>query len=186
MEEFELEPGEEIIATVRQHPFVLALRLLPLLVLAFLPSLLGGFFSAFASLAPEAGGLGKGFDLPSSLDRFLTGFWLLLLWTSAFSIVTRYYLTQWVITNIRIVDIKQVTFFSRAVSSFFLIRVQDITTDVSGLIATLVGFGRLDVETAGSSDRFSMDNISDPAQVRDVIMSQVAQLHHNEQLSGGV
>ncbi len=186
MEEFELEPGEEVIATVRQNLFVLALRLLPLLVLAFLPALLGSFLSIFSNLAPEAGGLANGFSLPGYLSRFFTGFWLLGLWTAAFSIVTRFYLTQWVITNLRIVDIKQATFFSREVSSFLLIRVQDITTDVSGLIATLVGFGRLDVETAGSSDRFSMDNISEPAQVRDVIMSQVAQLHHSEQLTGGV
>ena len=40
MGELELEPGEEVIKAVRKHWFVLAITLLPLLVLAWLPSII--------------------------------------------------------------------------------------------------------------------------------------------------
>jgi uncharacterized membrane protein YdbT with pleckstrin-like domain len=108
----------------------------------------------------------------------------LCVWTAAFGMSTRYYLTVWVITNLRIVDIKQHGFFNREVSSFLLTRVQDITTDVAGILGTLIGFGRLSVETAGKDEEFEMANIAHPEAVRDVIMAQVAQLHHADIISG--
>ena len=184
MEEFELEPGEEIVASVRTHPFVLAMRLLPFVVLVFVPWILGGFFSVFSTAAPSASGLFSG--LPSHVSRFFTGVLLLFAWTGAFSVFTKYYLTVWVITNLRIVDIRQHSFFNREVSSFMLTRVQDVTTDVSGLLATLFHFGRLSVETAGQDEDFAMNGISDPAGVRDIIMRQVAMAHQGNPLDSGV
>ena len=177
MEEFELETGEVIVAQVRQHLFVLALKLLPLLVLAYAPGILGGIFSVFSSANPAASAAFTTLTLPPDAMRFVTGVWLLILWTAAFSIVTRYFLTVWVITNLRIVDIKQYGFFNREVSSFLLIRVQDITTQTSGFLATLIGFGRLSVETAGNDEHFEMRGISRPESIRDLIMRQVALLH---------
>jgi hypothetical protein len=181
MEEFELESGEEIIMMVRQHPFVLALRLIPLAILFFLPWFASGLFSLLLNtIGAQTGNI----SFPSSVFTFLNGLWMLGVWTTAFGIITRYYLTVWVITNIRIVDIKQWGFFNRQVSSFLLVRVQDMTTDISGVLATLVGFGSLGVETAGKDEQFRMSGISRPERVRDVIMAQVAQLHHSDTLSG--
>lgn len=177
MEEFELEPGEEIIQNVRQHPFVLALRLLPLAFLFILPWFLSGFLSFVLSIG---GASLPALHLPAHLARFFTGLWMLLVWTAAFGILTRYYLTVWVITNLRIVDIKQWSFFNREVSSFLLVRVQDMTTDVSGLLATIIGFGTLSVETAGKDDDFRMSGVAHPEGIRDTIMAQVAQLHHGD------
>lgn len=177
MEEFELEPGEVVVAQVRQHLFVLALRVIPILVLAFLPWILFSILALFAQMNPEAGAAFLNLSVPESASRFLTGIWLLAIWTALFGLLTRYYLTVWVITNLRIVDIRQYGFFSREVSSFMLTRVQDVTTTVSGFLATLIGFGTLSVETAGNDDNFFMRGIARPEHVRDTIMRQVAQLH---------
>jgi hypothetical protein len=180
MEEFELEPGEVVIKSVRTHLFVLVTQLIPFLIAFFVPAILGFLLGLVSSMNPQAASL-----LPNAgLGRFVTGIWYLLVWTAAFSLVTRFYLTVWVITNLRIVDIKQYSFFNREVSSFLLTRVQDITTDVSGVLGTLIGFGRLSVETAGKDEDFQMANIAHPEMVRDVIMSQVAQLHHADIVSG--
>jgi uncharacterized membrane protein YdbT with pleckstrin-like domain len=186
MEEFELEPGEHIVKEVRQHPFVLALQLIPLVLLAFLPWFISGLISFLGAVSPDLVAAFAELRIPGNLERFATGLWLLGVWIAIFSLLTRYYLTVWVVTNIRIVDIQQWTFFSRQVSSFLLIRVQDMTTHVSGLIATIVGFGTLQVETAGSDEKFQMRGIARPEAIRDVIMSQVAQLHHEEKLGGGI
>jgi hypothetical protein len=177
MEEFELEPGEEIIVSVRTHIFVLAMRLLPFLLMAFVPWIALSLLSVFDAFSPQAAGAVGGLGLPAHLSRFFTGLWLLLTWTGAFSVFTQYYLTVWVITNLRIVDIKQKGFFNRVVSSFMLTRVQDVTTDTSGIIATLVHFGRLSVETAGKDEDFAMNGIAEPEAIRDIIMRQVAIAH---------
>lgn len=186
MEEFELEPGEVIIQSVRSHLFVLALRLLPFLFMAFVPWILSGFFSLFSAAAPQAGSLFGSLSLPSHLSRFLSGLWFLGLWTGAFTVFTQYFLTVWVITNLRIVDIRQKGFFNREVSSFLLTRVQDVTTDTSGIIPTLIHFGHLSVETAGKEEDFDMSGIADPEGIRDVIMRQVAAAHQGNPLETGL
>ncbi|HEY0010780.1 MAG TPA: PH domain-containing protein [Candidatus Paceibacterota bacterium] len=177
MEEFELEPGEHIITQVRQHLFVLFLRLVPYLLLALAPFVLAPVFTALMST-------GAADSLPlaetSSSARFFLGLWWLFLWMAIFHIVTKYFLTVWVITSHRIVDIKQIGFFRRRVSSFLLIRVQDVTTDVHGIFATLIGFGNINVETAGSHDTFCMRGIRFPEFIRDLIMREVAALHADE------
>ncbi len=83
---------------------------------------------------------------------------------------------MWIITNTRIVDIRQYGFFSRKVSSFLLSRVQDVTTDVEGFIETIFGFGTLNVETAGREELFQMRGIKKPTELRDLIMREVAVL----------
>lgn len=174
MEEFDLEPGEHIILQVRQHLFVLFLRILPLLLLAIAPFILEPIFSAF--VVKSAAGAS---ELSSSF-RFFIGIWWLLLWMALFHIVTKYFLTVWVITSHRIVDIDQIGFFRRKVSSFLLIRMQDVTTDVQGILATLIGYGNINVETAGSNEKFRMSGIRSPEYIRDVIMTEVAKLHHEQ------
>jgi uncharacterized membrane protein YdbT with pleckstrin-like domain len=186
MEEFELEPGEEIVLQVRQHILVFLLRVLPLLLLAFAPSVLSGFFSMFSSASPQAGAAYSSLGVPSHLYRFFNGVWLLCLWTAFFSMLTRHYLTVWIITNLRIVDIKQYSLFNRVVSSFLLVRVQDVTTDVSGILATIFRFGKLSVETAGKDEEFQMSGIVHPENIRDVIMGQVAMLQGQPAVSEGV
>ncbi len=186
MEEFELEPREVIVKEVRQHLFVLALRVIPLLVLAFLPWILFSALGFFAQMSPDATTMLMSMHISPGMVRFLTGIWLLFVWTAVFGLLTRYYLTVWVITSLRIVDIRQYGFFSREVSSFMLTRVQDVTTTVSGFLATLIGFGALSVETAGNDDNFFMHGIARPELVRDLIMRQVALLHDSGHADTGL
>lgn len=178
MEEVDLQPGEHVITSVRQHLFVLAFRLLPFLVLFFVPAFLEGAYRAFIAAVPGATELtGSG-----ALAQFLTGAWWLFVWMGAFHTFTRFYLTVWIITNFRIVYIQQYSLFSRQVSSFLLLRVQDVTTDIHGIFATLIGFGKLHVDTAGHDEEFAMHGIAHPQRVRDIIMDQVALLQHTNEL----
>jgi uncharacterized membrane protein YdbT with pleckstrin-like domain len=170
MEEFELEPGETVILQIRQHLFVLLLKLLPYILFTIAPFIIAPLFSLFTHTA------GTTTDL-SSTFRFFIGLWWLFLWMGGFQTITKFFLTSWVITSHRIVDITQQGFFNRKVSSFLLVRVQDVTTDVHGLLSTLIGFGDIHVETAGSVERFYMRNVRSPEYLRDLIMGEVAALH---------
>lgn len=179
MEEFELEPGETIIKQVRQHAFVLLLRLLPFVILAILPLFVAPTFDLLRSFSSAEPGV-RALEPLEPHFRFFLGVWWLFLWMGIFNIVTKYFLTVWVITSHRIVDIEQIAFFSRKVSSFLLVRVQDVTTDVHGILATLIGFGNINVETAGGSEKFCMPGIKHPEYIRDLIMREVAKLHADD------
>lgn len=187
MEEFDLNPNEHVVAQVREHLFVLALKLIPFAVLFFLPFLFGNVVSILSMAVPELAAVTGSLNMIGSAPlRFLTGAWWLFLWMAAFTIFMKFYLTVWIITNMRIVKITQFGFFSREVSSFLLLRVQDITTEIHGILATLIGFGELIVQTAGSDESFSMPTIARPKEVRDLIMDQVAALHHEPRDLSGV
>lgn len=176
MEEFELELGETITVTVHQHPFLIALRFIPFILLGIAPFIV---IPLIGALTP-AGVLAISFNNP--LVRFFVGIYWLFVWMSAFTMITKFFLTLWVITSHRIVDITQYRYFDRRVSSFLLSRVQDITTDVEGFFPTLIGYGTLNVETAGRQEKFSMNGIAHPEAVRDLIMREIADLQNTDSL----
>ena len=104
----------------------------------------------------------------------MLGGWWLLVATAAFNAFTRAYLNLWVLTNHRIVDIKQRRYFNRVVSSLLLGRVQDVTIDVEGVLESLLGFGDIHVQSAGTTERFRMRGIPRPEAMRDIILKYVA------------
>ncbi len=68
-----------------------------------------------------------------------------------------YYLDMMIITNDRLVQIQQKTLFSRSVSELDLYRIQDTTSDITGVIATMIGYGLLKIQTAGERQNFTFE-----------------------------
>lgn len=171
MREFELEPGEQVVRTARKHWFLFLMTLLPYAILAAFPFALPGLPALSSDAAPYASLL----DVSRPLVRAAFGIWLLAVWTGAFSAFTRYYLNLWVLTDRRIVEITQRGYFNREVSSLLLSRVQDVTTEVEGVLSSLLGIGDIVVQSAGAVDKFRMRGIPRPEQMRDIIMKYVAE-----------
>lgn len=177
MKDVQLQSGETVMRSVRKHWFVLLASLIPFALLAYLPTLFLPFVHFIAANVPHSGQVAT-FDIAQNgIVRFVYGLWLLMLWSAAFNTVTRYYLNQWVITNTRIIEIHQYGYFSREVSSLLLVRVQDVSSDVEGLFGTLLGYGRIEVQSAGEQEHFTMDDIAGPQELRDLIMKEIAALH---------
>lgn len=170
MKEFELEPGEHVVLKARKHWFLFLAELLPYAILLAFPFAL----PKILALVPALSNYTAQFSYETPLTRAMLGVWLLLVWTLAWSAFTRYYLNAWVLTNQRIVDIKQHGYFNREVSSLFLPRVQDVTTDVSGILPSLLGIGDIIVQSAGAVDEFRMRGIPRPEQMRDLILKYVS------------
>ncbi len=178
MEEFPLDAGERVTRTVRKHWFVLLASLIPYLFLALVPVVLPALLMALLPENTEAGAFLSALNTMNPWFRLFLGLWWVFLWIGAFNTFTQYYLNHWVITTARIVRINQRGFFNRDVSSFLLNHVQDVSTTVDGILADLLGYGSVRVETAGDASRhFTMDGINDPQGMRDLIMSEIAQLH---------
>jgi uncharacterized membrane protein YdbT with pleckstrin-like domain len=166
MKEFELEPGEEVVIEARKSWLIFVVELLPYAIMAVLPFALPNIIRLSPYAAP--------IDFNSSGAHALVGIWLLVTWTSAWGTFTRYFLNAWVLTNQRIVDIKQRGFFNREVSSLFLSRVQDVTSDVQGFFFSIFGVGDINVQSAGEEERFSIHGISHPEQMRDIILKYMS------------
>lgn len=177
MEEFPLNFGERVIAAVRKHWFVLFLELLPFLVLALVPTILPELVDWVARQSNTPVPFRDFLTFESPIGRFVLGLWWLLIWVGAFNTFTQFYLNLWVITSSRIVYINQHGFFDRHVNSFLLSHVQDVSTEVDGFFATVLGYGSVRAQTAASegTDCY-MKDVPHPARLRNTIMKLLTDL----------
>lgn len=177
MKEFDLEEGEQVVRETRKHWFFFCVQMLPYVILSLFPFVLPSLLALWAPTAVYAPYIAPN----APYMHTILGLWLLALWTSAWSSFTLFYLNVWVLTNRRIVEIKQRGYFNREVSSLLLSRVQDSTTDVHGLLESLLGMGDIRVQSAGALDEFHMYGIPNPEHMRDLILT-TAQAAAKEEL----
>lgn len=165
-----LDADEHVVRKSRKHWFIFAVEVLGVLILAVLPyivvwigevafSTVPGFTELVESIMLDA----EGWIAP------VYAIWLLILWMLLFAFWTDYYLDVWIITNKRIFDIEQHGLFNREVSMFRVQRIQDVTIDVNGLLATILDYGDIHVQTAGTDEDFIMKGMADPQGVKRVI-----------------
>lgn len=101
---------------------------------------------------------------------FLESTAALFFWFYGFMLWIDYYFDVWIVTNQRIVNIEQKGLFVRDIAELQISRVQDVTSEIRGLIPTLLDFGDVYVQTAGEQRRFVFRQIPNPNQVRDAII----------------
>ncbi len=87
-------------------------------------------------------------------------------------------------TNDRLVDIDQNSLFSRTVAEVDLYQVQDATSEVKGVFATLFNYGSVIIQTAGALPKFTLHNIPRPHNIREMILDLSAEdkKYHSEQV----
>lgn len=176
--ETSLHTNEQILMTVRKHPLVLVGKLIPFIILDYLPYLLPklGLFLDTAGTTNLIG-WSELFSFSNPWVAFIVGVYWLFIWMAAFGTFINHFLDQWVITTERVIDINQRDFWSREVSSLLLSRVQNVETDISGLFNTLFGFGTVSLETGGAEvGRFRMTGLAHPRALRDKILEEVARV----------
>lgn len=157
--------GERIILLLRHHPFRVMVRLGSLGTIALIPILVG---LVFFSIIGENGWW--------SLFVFLTSVLYMMLWISAFHILTMFTLDTVIITNQRIIDNNQFGLFNRKVAEVKYERIQDISAHTKGVIETFLRFGNVVVQTAGVQQKFTFENVPDPIEVKAVI-AEASQRH---------
>jgi len=106
----------------------------------------------------------------------------LFIWLAFFVIWIDYYFDVWIVTNRRIVNIEQNGLFNRKTSELELEKIQDVTTDVKGIIPTFFNYGDIQVQTAGEQEKFLFHNIANPYQVKDLIMNLQKKFEQQENI----
>lgn len=97
-----------------------------------------------------------------------------------FSFFIDYYLDLWIVTNDRIVDIEQFGLFARTISELDLYQIQDVTTEIHGILATIFQYGNVAVKTASSNTGIIFRNVPRPNHVREMLikLSDEDRKHH--------
>ncbi|MFH0905597.1 MAG: hypothetical protein V1826_02645 [bacterium] len=151
-----LEPGEKIERTYRRHWFNLVApvvwsmaMLLPLVVINLLLSNLA--YGAEPAVKSSLWLFGGAYLV------FVTSF-LMMQWII-------WYLDVWFITRNQLMDIQLVSLFNRQISQVALNQVQDVRVDIKGLLASVLDYGDLTVESAGREGFFQLRSIPHPHDV---------------------
>lgn len=151
---------EQIIYVLRRHPITFIPRVLFFLILASIPVIMYLFLSNYL---PNLllGPISQPLLALSGSVYYLS---ILLFFYTEFII---FYLDIWIVTNDRIVDIEQLGLFSRSTSELDLFRIQDVTSDTHGIIATLFKYGTVHIKTASSNINIIFKNVKNPDKIRE-------------------
>lgn len=101
---------------------------------------------------------------------FVENTFFIFVWIYGFLIWIDYYFDVWIITNERVVNIEQRGLFVREISDLNFSRVQDVTTEVKGIIPTILNYGDVYIQTAGETERFVFRQVGDPYHIKDMII----------------
>lgn len=176
-----IEKQEKISRVIHRHWFDIFQQFI--VIFAGIAIFVGGFFSLpglIADFLPELKNTNT-----YAIVFFIESTFALILWLYASLVWIDYYLDVWVITTERIINVEQKGVFVRHVSELKLVRVQDITTEVEGIIPTILDYGDVHVQTAGEQTRFVFRHVPDPYHIKSEVMKlQKQALQRNSQTLG--
>jgi hypothetical protein len=161
------EDNEFVIHTARKHLIVFALKFIVLIIAALVPLAITPFLTMITSIP---------FDTLMTYFSFFYVAYLLAMWIWGFMMWTDYYLDITVITNKRIIDMEQKGLFSRETSTMRYEAIQDVTTDIQGVLHTVLNFGNLYIQTAATTKEFVLDDIYDPNLAKEVIVRELSRV----------
>ena len=156
------QSGEEVVVVIHRHWWNIVDHFLMIFLMMLF---LIGSYTTLPALFPvlNENDFNAVFMFGESLFAMLVFLMFFLVWID-------YYFDAWVITTRRVVNIEQKGLFSRDVSEVELDKIQDVTTEVTGVIPTFMNYGDVQIQTAGTQEKFLFRNVSDPYGIKDLLM----------------
>lgn len=163
------QADEQILHIVHRHWFDILKQYFPIIILLIL--MLVGFY-----LNPY---IFTGFINENSITifYFFQSLLLLVIWVYSFIIWFDYYLDVWIITSKRVINVEQKGLFSRHVSELSFLQIQDISTDISGFIPTVLSYGHVHIQTAAEQSKFVFRSVPHPYDIKATLI----ELQHQTQ-----
>jgi uncharacterized membrane protein YdbT with pleckstrin-like domain len=162
-------PGENTILLIYRHWFVLFIRLLPFFILFFLPPAIYFFTKNYIAALNL-----------TSLFNFTIAIYYIFWWNGLFYQLTMYLLDIWIVTNYRILDNRQHGFFNRTLTEASLMKIQDQSVEIRGLIPTILNYGNLTIQTAGSIPKIEMREVPKPNAIKNKINEVIQNFQENQ------
>ncbi len=156
-----LSENEKVLMVIHRHWIVIFWKFLIAFVLAIIP-----LIAAPVLLSNQSFNIS---DTAIPYIEFFLIVYLMIILLVSFILWSDYYLDIWIITSERIVDINQKGLFNREVSEFMLDKVQDVSVEVPNMLATMMKYGNLRIQTAGDRT-FEIEEIPNLYEAKNLIM----------------
>lgn len=156
-------PDEKVIRVSRRSIFVFLKKFVFMILLAAAPLVFG-----YLVIVNYPSILSDGIMYPVMILG--ASAYYLFIWLFLFFNFLDYYLDIFAITNERLINIRQDGFFARTISEQHIEKVQDVTSEVEGILRTIFKYGDIIVQTASEQEKMFFHDISHPDQIRDIII----------------
>ncbi len=150
---YELNEGEKLVALVRKHWITLALPLAKAIIA----------IAVIIILYPKL------FEF--EYGKEIVFVWIIASILYAVHEIIVWYLDCYIITNKRIIDIDQKSIFQRIVAEVGIENIQEAVYLTNGPLETILGYGTVNVKTGSSGSIIGMEQIPNPAEVKDIIVN---------------
>jgi hypothetical protein len=154
---------ERIIKTVRRSPVTFIPYVLIFLILALVPA---GVFWLINTMFPAL--LYGNTSYPAMILFGSTYYLCICLFF--YSYFVAFYLDIWIITNDRLVDVRQISLFAKSISELDLYQIQDATSEVEGFFPSIFNYGTVTLQTAGSIPKFIIYDTPHPHELRQLLL----------------
>jgi len=160
------KPGEHVVLFLRRQWFAWASIIVAFVLMVAVPSAIAIFFWDTLSVWLRHPVVGPLLTVAACI-------YVLCMWLFSFLEFTDYYLDTWIITNDRIINIEQRGLFNRMASELHMGAVQDVTSDVKGIVHTFFDYGAVLVQTAAENTVFMFKDVEHPEKVKELIIRLV-------------
>ncbi len=157
-------PDEKLILLVRRHWTRLFKDVVKFIFLAIIPAVLAIvliFVFEFSIYTYS--------DLVLVITSLLVSLYYLFIMLLFLNNFIDYQLDLWVVTDQRIINMEQEGLFNRTASSQSIERVQDVTSEIKGKMATFLDYGNVYIQTAGEEQRFVFEEVPHPSKISKMI-----------------
>lgn len=175
-----IEPGEHPITIIKKHPFGIIVVYLMATV---------GFIAALGLVLLLLPDLLNGGTVPQSTkDLFVVGGIAAVVLMAVILLVATYlyFHNEIIVTDKSLTQVMQHGLFTRQVSELSLADIEDVTSVKHGIIATILDYGELRVETAGEQNNFKFTYCPKPNYYGRMLLDARNQFlkhkHHEEQV----
>lgn len=163
------DPNEEILLLVRKHPIT---------------NLKWILIAVLMSLAPIALHQFPGFPLLPGRFQFMTGvFWYLLVVAVVIEGFLNWYFDAFVVTDERVIDIDFINLIHKTISTAKIDDIQDVNMSAGGVLASLLEYGTVFIQTAAEVPEFAIANTPNPDELVKLINELILE-EEQEQLDG--
>ncbi len=157
----DLGAEETILLVLREHPFLLIIKLAIWVFAAALPFIVETLFRPYL-LGAE----------PAVMDSFLLlrDMYLLFALLALFMIFGLYHLNVHIVTTNRIIDLDQLGLTKHHTVETHVNRIQDVTAEIRGIWGHIFNYGTVNVMSASDNAKITFENIPNPKKVKRAIL----------------
>ena len=156
-------PGEQVISIVHRDAFIAVKRVIFFFLLLALPIVVIAMILFLFPALLETLWLWP-------LTLLIASAYLFFVWLLFFFSLVDYFLDVWIITDRRVIDVRQNGFFSRSISELKLDKIQDISSDTQGFFPTVLKYGNVIVQSASEQNKLFFEEVPNPEDIRDKLM----------------